>query len=523
MKILLSEQQFSLIIEASKTEILVNKIGFSEDDAQELEKLTGNLSVWLGKKIQQKLFSVIKSRSNNLNTPEQTKQEVSNFMKGGRVVNFYRNEINSIMDWFRTGLNGNIKPYENLSFDELGQESDRWHESLNIGDNKIDYVEKNPVIIDFRNKEEGLYWVNLGKRNCPEEAERMGHCASSSGYLFSLREYRKIPNNHTLNKSHLTASITSSGELIQLKGPKNSKPSEEYNKYILPLFYFKDDGDYLIQSIGSEYEGSKDFQLVDLPDQEIIKLYKKRPDLFKGRKGKRALKKVGLMDDSEIQTIFDLNISPKDVKYYVDGDFTVRTYTDKQGRKYNVGIFETLLGGDIWDLYGGGYENWKESLNYYVDKDNVKIIQDLILPLTKPEDVEDMSLEDILEEYDVNHEITGAIANATSTAESDSYYEYVSGVLKNTLRDYGEVIKMNDEGVTLRIDLKNIINETGVLEDELDEFYEKCNDDLQCVFGELLGDYFDKPEFQLDDRWYPTIDEKNFNSILRDYLNDIVL
>jgi predicted component of type VI protein secretion system len=39
----------------------------------------------------------------------------------------------------------------------------------------------------------------------------------------------------------------------------------------------------------------------------------------------------------------------------------------------------------------------------------------------------------------------------------------------------------------------------------------------------MLGDYYDKPDFRVDDRWTPDIDERNFNSILNDYLADIRL
>jgi hypothetical protein len=518
VKILLSEQQFNLILEASKTEILVNKIGFRREDAEELENLAGNFSVWLGKKIYEQLVSVVENRPYKKYTSDRIKEEVDNLLKRGKVIQFYRNEINSIVDWYRTGLNGNIKPYKNLTFIELYKESVKWHESLTIGGNRIDYVEKNPIIIDLRNDEEGFYWVSLGRKYCPEEAERMGHCARSGGYLYSLREYKKIPNNHTLNKSHLTASITSSGQLMQLKGSKNSKPKEEYNKYILPLFYFKNDGDYLIQRIGSEYEGGKDFQLVDLSEQEIIKLHEQRPGLFQGRKGKRALIKIGLIDDSETQTIFDLKILPKDVRFYVDGDRVVKS--DLRGKEMRV--FEKILSGEIFDLYNMDYrnENWPDILRHDVDEENLKIIRDLILQ-SNPNysNIPIIGMLELKRRYEDDDEIVNSILNAYHMAYLDRYEEYVIGKLKKALNEYGDVIQMNNEGVIIRIDLKNIL-ETGISEDDLDEFYEKCDDNLECVFDNMLGDYLDRPTVELPtfDNQYLGVDKKHFNEILRNYL-----
>ena len=103
----------------------------------------------------------------------------------------------------------------------------------------MDYEEKHPIILDFRNQNGiGYYWVDLETYNSPEECERMGHCGrSSKGRLLSLRSYRLYPGTDIkLNKSHLTAAIGDDGIMYQLKGPKNSKPKEEYHPYILPLF-----------------------------------------------------------------------------------------------------------------------------------------------------------------------------------------------------------------------------------------------------------------------------------------------
>jgi hypothetical protein len=62
-----------------------------------------------------------------------------------------------------------------------------------------------------------------------------------------------------------------------------------------------------------------------------------------------------------------------------------------------------------------------------------------------------------------------------------------------------------------------------VLDDEIfDEHLENCNDDLACVFEEMIGQGdVDKPEYSTDDRWSPDIDYGNYNEILSDRLSDI--
>jgi hypothetical protein len=134
-----------------------------------------------------------------------------------------------------------------------------------------------------------------------------------------------------------------------------------------------------------------------------------------------------------------------------------------------------------------------------------------------------MSLKEAISEYDTNYEIRSALGNAMSSAESDSYYYYYIKNLRNALEEYGEVTKLNDEGATIKINLQDIINKVEPDEDDLDDMFERCDDGAECVFREMLGDYYDKPDFRVDDRWTPDIDERNFNSILNDYLADIRL
>ena len=499
---------YDLILEASKKDILIQKLGLNERNAEFLSSLCGPLSVFIANKMIDHIGIGL----------TQSREEVIDELNLDYTLQSNRQSIISIMDWVRVGLGGNVKPYQNLTFNQLLGQSKKWHDELQVGDSTIDYKEEHPVVVDFRNeKGNGYYWVDLESKDCTEESKRMGHCGRSAGNLYSLRFTSPIENTKfTKNRSFVTASVNDSGVLLQMKGPHNKKPSEELHPYIVP-FILND----IVGKFGSEYQSSEDFSLTDLPEDKIKEIYDQKPDLFDNRKGKRALQKIGLIANRSTEDmVFELQIDPAYISRYVDGDWTIRKYKDANGRQRETGMFETLLSGDYWDLFDNGGD-WNVALEYYIDDENKDIISDLIKGFANPDEIEDKSLKELIEEFDNNYEIRNALGNAMSSAESDSYYVYYKRTLQNALEEYGNVTKLNDEGATIEINLKTVIDNHGVNEDDLDDYFERCEDSYECVFDELMGDYYDKPDFRIDDRWTPDVDEIYFNEILNDYLGDV--
>ena len=528
-----------LISEASKKKVLIDKVGLSEENADYLDKTCGSLAVWMANKlIDLQLVNMASWRASGIET-QLTKQNAIDKLNSGNLKNYYGQKVTEIMDWVRIGLDGNLGEYKNLSIEELLKKSKEWHDSLGIGGGEINYVEKNPIILDFRNKDgEGFYWVDLQTNNSTEECERMGHCGRT-GYgnnLYSLRDVRKLPNGkYTINKSHLTASIGRDGTLYQLKGPKNSKPKEEFHSYILPLFYYEteDDG-YLIDGFGTEYASERDFKLTDLPDSVIKDLYTNRPELFGTRSLQRKLIDLGVIEAPQINYHITLNIKPDDVGRYVDGDWVLNRRkvkkTSPAGQTYEstveTWLFETILSGDAWELWQPYEVDWKSSLQYEVNDENEKRIRNILKHIAQKdnpdfneEDFNEESIEDLIKDLDDDYQIRSAISNATSNAESDDYVNYLYKELKGELEEYGQVEKMNDEGIILHVDVEPYIDNLD--ESYYDDYMERCDDDIECVFHEMLseGD-IDKPKFDTDDRWYPSIDTTNFNDMLSDYLSD---
>jgi hypothetical protein len=513
-----------LILEASKKQILIQKIGWDEESAEILDRLCGPLSVFIGNKIiEQKILEYGKFPDEV--TQQQKVKMVLGELIDERYVYRQRQNISPIMDWIRVGLNGNLGEYKTMPYYQLYNASVKWHDELEVGQGDINYVENNPIILDFRGADGlGFYWANLETNNSSEECDRMGHCGRSSyGNLYSLRQVIRLNDKYTLNKSILTAAIGEDGIMYQLKGGKNSKPEDKYHPYILPLFELKKgDGEYFITGFGSEYDAARDFKLTDLGDDIIRKLFSERPELFNKRGLKKKLFKMGLIDKLPDEYI-SIEIDLDRIDRYVDGNYKVGSRTDKYGNKEDIGLFEKILGGDIWDLWDNYDVDWKAALQYHADRDSEARIIEILKTMANKSGVEfdiDLSLEDMIEEYDEDQEIIYAIQGAVNDAESDSYVNDLYNKLKEALEELGGVERMDDTGVVLRIDMGQYLDE---LEDDVyEEIADRCDDDLSCMFDEMIGDWIDMPNFRFDDKYYhPDVDDKYFNELLQERLDEI--
>ena len=528
MKLLESIKQ--IISEASKKKILMDKIGFSEDNADLLDQLCGPLSVWMAKK----MMDVQQNNSRSYGNPPKQGQELIDQMNSNGILRMSRSKIQSIMDWIRVGLNGNLGENKVLDFFMLLGLSTQWHENLEVGQGDINYKEENPTILDFTDENgNGFYWADLNTKNSEAECKRMGHCGRSSyGYLYSLRQNIPINNKYKLNKSVLTAAIGEDGILYQLKGVKNSKPKDEYHKYILPLFFVLGGGgeqdDYLIQGFGSEYASDQDFKLSDLPEETIKTLYEDRPDLFSSRPMQRLLGQMGIIEVEPLPTGFSLEISPEDFEDYIDGGWD-NTYTNRTtGTKRRVSIFTEIMSGDAWELWGHhDNEDIGSYFQYTIDTPTEEKLWGIVRRMAERDGVEldeDLDLEEAINEVDDDWEIRNAIGSAINDADADDYVNYLQKQVETALETYGNVYEFNDTGAKIQVDLKDLVD---IDNQEVDEIFENNMDrngqyNLDGVLRELISeDYIDKPTFDFDDRWYPSPDDRYVNENVNDRLSDI--
>jgi hypothetical protein len=525
------------LLNESKKEILMDKLGLSPNIAEVFDEVCGKLAIWLANKYLKYYYEDNKTKSN----PGVAHKDMLKWAQhrvNSMAKSTLRRVLPGIMDYIRVGLNGNKSSLDDLSIVQIASLSSQWHDSLNIGQGAINYIENAPILIDFRNENgEGYYWADLNVKNSPEECERMGHCGRSSyGYLYSLRSDRVLPGGkYKLNRSHLTAAIGADGILYQLKGPKNSKPKEEYHQYIERLFYTLGGGgeqeDYLIQGFGTEYDAEQDFKLSDLPEATIRKIYNDRPELFNTRGLKRKLGEMGIIDVEPLQTRFVLEIDPSDIGRYLDGDtYSTRRYKNSEGKEMvkRESWYEKIISDDVWeDVWDMDFGYDWESTFDTVNPKNKKLIESIInewISKSGDEVDEDMSLKEKIEQYDDEEYIRNAITNAVNDVGSNEYVDYLRDALKSALEEYGNVIEFSNETIKIQIDLKDYTRKMD--EDTLDEYYENCKDDPSCVFEELLGNsynggYIDIPKPRFRDHFDPYIKDNDYNEKLMDRLNEI--
>jgi hypothetical protein len=528
------------LLNESKKEILMDKLGIREELAQVFDEVGKKLSIWLANKYLKYYYDISKEQAEPDVSHKDILETAKYRLNSSLISLSLRRILPGIMDYIQVGLNGNKSSLDDLSILKIVSKSKEWHDSLNIGDGAINYIENAPILIDFRNKNgEGYYWADLGVKNSPEECERMGHCGRSSyGYLYSLRSDRVLPGGkYKINRSHLTAAIDTDGTLYQLKGPKNSKPKEEYHKYIEPLFYTSGswdttgDDEYLIQGFGTEYDSQQDFKLSDLPEATIRKIYNDRPELFNTRGLKRKLGEMGIIDVEPPQTRFVLEIDPSDIGRYLDGDtYSTRRYKNSEGKEMvkRESWYEKIISDDVWESVWDmdfGYD-WESTFDT-VNPKNKKLIESIInewISKSGDEVDEDMSLEEKIEQYDDEEYIRNAITNAVNDVGINEYIDYLRDTLKSALEEYGNVIEFSNETIKIQIDLKDYTRKMD--EDTLDEYYENCKDDPSCVFEELLGNsynggYIDIPKPIFRDYFNPYINDNDYNENLMNRLNEI--
>lgn len=256
-------------------------------------------------------------------------------------------------------------------------------------------------------------------------------------------------------------------------------------------------------------------------------LFSKNPEFFRSKQTIEIALQLGLFD-------FTLDIDPDDLSRYIDGDWTIKKYTNKQGNEVKIGVFETILSGDIWDLYEpSSYDGeWEGALDYHTNADSDTRIRGIINKLIvkkgdDPEDFKDHSLQDLINEFDESDNIINALRSSLGDSESSSYHNYLFKELNDVCSELGEVLQLNDEGVKIKINFTEIIEDSfpDVINnperflDYIDGFELSDSSD---IYYELMYDgYGEKPKFSTDDRWQPDIDDKEFNEILSDRLDDV--
>lgn len=178
--------------------IIVGKIGLSEQDANWCIKLHKKYCIWIANQLKEN-------------------------------INIKRREadILMILDWKKEAQNINLNDY---TFDTALDEARKFH-NIMFKENNNSLKNQN-VILDLGK----FKWVQLlTQKDCEEEGQAMGHCVAGhssiwnkSSYAFSLRD--------EFNRPHLTLEARKeNGVVFEFKGRNNAIPKSEYIKCYIEL------------------------------------------------------------------------------------------------------------------------------------------------------------------------------------------------------------------------------------------------------------------------------------------------
>lgn len=233
--------------------------------------------------------------------------------------------------------------------------------------------ESGDVIIDglvYNNGEQA--WVKLDRGACRSEGDAMGHC----GNVPSVQPGDRILSFRTIrgeeHKPHLTFILDGRGYLGEMKGRANEKPQSKYHKYIVDLLKKP-----FVKGIkGGGYAPEENFELTDLPEQQMEALLDEKPALggpvlMYKRNNRRYSQEIGemlqpLVEDYLGYINFDTN----------SGEITIDTYSsmDDIGSEYGDSTLE----------YIGKVASGDTIIDTYVDDsmiDDKNIINDIYVDL----------------------------------------------------------------------------------------------------------------------------------------------
>lgn len=218
------------------------KLGMPQEIADYLHNLSDKYSLWFADKI---------ARMPDYQTARDK----------FRYVHSLQTHIQGIIDWVRGAQN---IPLNNYDWNTALTASREWHEKLVITNTSR---EKNTILKEY---EDGYYWVDIESSSDTCEKGAMGHCATTGkgDTLYSLRKYNKSTDEI---ESFITIAVSpDEGTWFQCKGRKNSKPKEEYHKYIVDIFVTKN-----IFKYKTEYDSRADFN-----PQDFVKFLEENPDIY---------------------------------------------------------------------------------------------------------------------------------------------------------------------------------------------------------------------------------------------------
>lgn len=171
-------------------------------------------------------------------------------------------------------------------FERFKDYEDKWREELGEDAQIIEITEEleDGDVEILKEFDDGYAWLDLKRQYCSDEGDAMGHCGNFANYyetrsVLSLRKLKR-KNGRVYSTPHLTFIHLKDGNLGEMKGRANEKPSDKYHDKIISLLLMKNGVDWFIDGItGGGYMPDENFRVSDLSEDKAEKLFSKRPEL----------------------------------------------------------------------------------------------------------------------------------------------------------------------------------------------------------------------------------------------------
>ncbi len=369
----------------------------------------------------------------------------------------------------------------------------------------------------------------------------MGHCGYSTNgaNLFSLRQ-DMIIDKAKINKSILTAAIDDDGMILQLKGVKNSKPKEEYHKYIAALLLLEENGKKVINGFKAEYKPDADFNLNDIKDNDFLKkIIKENPNL---------------VYQLSTRVTLAMRLKDKTINSYLIGDITPdKLFFEKIVYKSNRYTSHDIL----YKIYNGEYDSYDllsnkilnhsefaDSYNNEINNENKETILKILKDVNQNQDNIEESLSELsninidnLTDYIKSRDdyyyfrlkdsgVISAVSRSLDLCNVNSQIEQIIKEINSFLSYFGNTSNHGKIKINLLELVKEAIEITGdedkvfgILNDlEYNDIEDAGLDFIIKCYNEDI--YEEKLSIDTDDI-YPKFNKESFNEILQDELASI--
>jgi hypothetical protein len=249
-------------------------------------------------------------------------------------------------------------------------------QNQNIGQVMGDFVnferefqasDKAPVKVQTGDKEiikfpDGSGWWFLDRAFCPDEGRSGGHCGNIDGHRNPdqrILSYRK--NSQVI----LTFILHSDGNLGEMKGRSNTKPSTQYHQQIMSLLL-----NPLIKGInGGGYKPENNFEITDLSKENYKILQDKKPELVQSALKSKEMRELSKYPERILDYDQD-SFSLAQMKNFLNGKFDNMEYVDHEYLHYEE-LVKWFIDLDIDMLYYIPPENiTKEIADYAIGSDS---------------------------------------------------------------------------------------------------------------------------------------------------------